>query len=201
MNINEYLTESARTAAGEPDLTKAFSNSATTLLTSVIAAVRVGNTCDAVKRSLFYKEVKEKTDDRYAKACVEYTNQVTELNKRLQSGDDSISIKDDYLLLHALLGIGSELGELMSEFIQSKLDGREFDKVNLLEELGDIMWYMAMAIRELDKMTKDTNMGPQTFESVATANINKLKARYPHQFTSDNALQRDVEAEKVALTS
>lgn len=38
-----------------------------------------------------------------------------------------------------------------------------------------------------------------TPEQAQAANIAKLKARYPAKFTEENAVNRDIEAERIAL--
>ena len=48
-------------------------------------------------------------------------------------------------LFHAAAGLCSEASELLEPI----LDGSPLDLVNLKEELGDLMWYMALANRAL----------------------------------------------------
>ncbi len=50
---------------------------------------------------------------------------------------------------HAVYGIVSEAGECMDALKKSKMHGRALDKVNLMEEAGDIMWYLALLADEL----------------------------------------------------
>ena len=64
-----------------------------------------------------------------------------------------------------------------------------FDEVNLKEEAGDLLWYLAMLFRELDT----------DFTEVATTNINKLKARFPEKFTEEKAYVRDLITERKIL--
>lgn len=52
----------------------------------------------------------------------------------------SIGSEDQMQLLHAVLGISSEIGELR---------GAEKDPVNFVEELGDILWFCALAYHAL----------------------------------------------------
>ena len=94
-------------------------------------------------------------------------------------------------LLHAALGLMSEAGELMNGLIESCLTGQPVDKINMREELGDIEWYTALGLREIGS----------SFEDAAQFNIAKLQKRYPTKFNSEDALNRDLDAEKVALTS
>jgi hypothetical protein len=63
------------------------------------------------------------------------------------------------------------------------------DQVNVLEEMGDIFWYSAIAI--------DATNG--NWSQILETNIAKLKHRYPDKFTSENAINRDVVAERKIL--
>lgn len=92
-------------------------------------------------------------------------------------------------LLHAALGMQTESAEFSDALKKSLFYGKPLDVVNLKEELGDMFWYIAIAIDELDS---DIN-------SEMTRVINKLKLRYPDKFTSDKALNRDLDAERKLL--
>ncbi len=90
---------------------------------------------------------------------------------------------------HSIMGIVTEAGELMDEVKKAKIYGKKLDKLNLIEELGDLMWYIALI---LDHLEID-------FETVWEKNINKLKVRYPKKFTENKAKNRNLEKEKNAL--
>lgn len=189
MEMKQYLTESARTAASKEGVSYGnFHDNPRESIQSASTAIRAGITADCVKRSIFYREPKEKVDARY----VAHMQKFSELQQKL--ANSSIAPDADINLFHAILGIVSEAGELMEEFINAKLDGRPINyndgKGSVKEEIGDVLWYTAMAIREIKG---------ETFESVGESNINKLKARFPEKFESEQALNRDEESEKVAL--
>jgi len=95
----------------------------------------------------------------------------------------------DLNLLHAAMGISTESGELMDAFKRKIFYGKELDVVNVKEEIGDLMWYVAILLRELDL----------DFEELLQVNIDKLKARYPEKFTEENALNRDLDKEREIL--
>lgn len=96
---------------------------------------------------------------------------------------------DEKRLLHAALGMQTESAEFSDAIKKSLFYGKPLDVVNLKEELGDLFWYIAIAIDELDT-TIDTEMDRV---------INKLKLRYPEKFTTDKAINRDLEAERALL--
>lgn len=95
----------------------------------------------------------------------------------------------DMNLLHAAMGISTEAGELMDAFKRKIFYGKELDVVNLKEEVGDIMWYIAILLRELDL----------DFEELLQLNIDKLRARFPDKFTEFDALNRDLDKERQIL--
>lgn len=92
-------------------------------------------------------------------------------------------------LLHASMGIGTEAGELVDQIKKHAFYGRELDKENLFEEIGDLLWYIGIALDELG----------YTFEDAMAANHRKLAARYNKGFSKKSALNRDLEQERKAL--
>lgn len=89
-------------------------------------------------------------------------------------------------ILHGVIGCGTEAGELLGVVKKTLFYGKELDKVNIIEELGDLSWYMSQLIDELGS----------SWEKVWDLNIKKLKKRYPHQFTNKDAANRDLEGER-----
>jgi NTP pyrophosphatase (non-canonical NTP hydrolase) len=92
-------------------------------------------------------------------------------------------------LLHACVGMTTEVGELMDVMKKYIFYGKKPDFVNVEEELGDIMWYWAQAMDTL-------GLDP---EAVLTKNIYKLRVRYPEKFDPNHALNRDNKAEREVL--
>lgn len=90
---------------------------------------------------------------------------------------------------HMLFGMMTELGELVDSYKKHYAYGKKLDMVNVMEEMGDIMWYWA-------GLCTITGINP---EYALTVNIQKLKARYPEKFTEDSALNRDLEKERKIL--
>lgn len=92
-------------------------------------------------------------------------------------------------LLHAAFGIQTEGGEFTDQLKRHVFYGKELDKVNLTEELGDVLWYVALACNALGIDMQD----------VMGRNIAKLQARFPEKFTEENALERDLDSERGIL--
>lgn len=96
---------------------------------------------------------------------------------------------DDGRLLHAVMGLVTETGELMDALKRKLIYGKGIDRVNVMEECGDLLWYIALALDACD----------YTIEEAMERNITKLKKRYPDGYSDTNALNRDLEAERAAL--
>ena len=90
--------------------------------------------------------------------------------------------KEEMDLLHAAVGVATESAELVDQVKKHIIYGNELDKTNLLEECGDILWYMAIILRNYDS----------SFEKVMEANIEKLKVRYPDKFSQEKCNNRDL---------
>jgi NTP pyrophosphatase (non-canonical NTP hydrolase) len=89
---------------------------------------------------------------------------------------------DEAYMYHALLGIISELGELYDSVLMR-------DKLNTIEELGDLEWYLALA----------RNAVGTTQDEVQEANIRKLMERFPDKFNEKDVVNRDLDAERGAI--
>lgn len=95
----------------------------------------------------------------------------------------------DLNMLHAAIGIGTEAGEMLDQFKRKMFYGRELDVVNVKEEIGDLMWYIAILLRELDL----------NFEEILQLNIDKLRARFPEKFSEHHAINRNLDKERDIL--
>lgn len=92
-------------------------------------------------------------------------------------------------LLHATMGLCTESGELTDQLKKHLFYGKELDRVNLIEEAGDLLWYLAILFDELNT----------SFEEVMSSNNAKLRSRYPNKFTPKRATQRDLGNERSIL--
>lgn len=91
--------------------------------------------------------------------------------------------------LHMMLGMQTETAELSDVFKKHLAYGKDIDWVNIKEEIGDLMFYIA----------NFCNMNVIDLEQVMQTNIDKLRARFPEKFTQENALNRDLETERKIL--
>jgi len=94
----------------------------------------------------------------------------------------TLSTQED-VLGHMIIGISTEASELLDAYKKHRFYGRELDKQNLKEELGDICWYLYQLLDELD----------YNIEQAKIDNITKLRKRYPNKF--EDVVNRDQEKE------
>ncbi len=92
-------------------------------------------------------------------------------------------------IVHMLFGMTTEVGELTDVFKKYIAYGKEIDPVNVVEELGDILYYLASFCR----------IYGVPLSEVISRNIAKLETRYPEKFTQYNANNRDLEKEREQL--
>lgn len=92
-------------------------------------------------------------------------------------------------LIHSAIGQLTEAEEFLSAICLHVFEGKPMDLINLREEIGDSLYYLAVACSCLD-----TDLGAEQVNNIA-----KLSARYPEKFTEDAALNRDLNAERKAI--
>ena len=107
------------------------------------------------------------------------------LSTQFHIGDGGVSPD----LLHGAIGVATEAGEMLDAVKRALFYGAALDRTNLVEELGDLEWYMAV-IRSALGVSQ---------EEVQRINIEKLRARYPEKFTTEHALHRDLRFEREVL--
>ena len=102
---------------------------------------------------------------------------------------DRMTTQQNIDLLHAGIGLATEGGEFLDALKKHIFYGKPLDTVNLAEELGDILWYVALAMRALDT----------TFDEQMDINIKKLSVRYPEKFDEFLAENRNLQVERDIL--
>ena len=96
----------------------------------------------------------------------------------------------DKELLHSAFGCATEAGELLDVLKKVIFYGRAIDTINMLEEFGDMLWYIALGLHALGF----------SFDDAFQRNIAKLRARYPDgEFNVTHAQERDLETERKRL--
>ncbi len=89
-------------------------------------------------------------------------------------------------LLNGALGLCGEAGELADQIKKIVFHGHARDTDKLINELGDVRWYMELLCSELGT----------TMEEVERRNVEKLRKRYPNGFSEKDSVGRaDVQME------
>lgn len=78
-------------------------------------------------------------------------------------------------LLDASTGLAEEAAELLGLIRKRAFQGRQVDDAKLTEELGDVLWCLAVTAHTLGV----------PLSRVAAANQEKLRGRHPNGFTAD----------------
>ena len=84
-------------------------------------------------------------------------------------------------LITGALGISGEGGEVADHVKKFLAQGHELSREHLAEELGDVLYYVAMTALAVGYKLDD----------VMAMNIEKLKRRYPDGFCVDRSVNRD----------
>lgn len=90
-------------------------------------------------------------------------------------------LNHDQRLNHALRGLPAEVGEVCGLF-QKIYQGHPLNIDKVVDEMGDVFWFMAELADELGISLND----------VAENNIAKLRKRYPDGFSEEESLHREV---------
>ena len=89
-------------------------------------------------------------------------------------------IPQDKIIVNACLGLSGECGEVNDLIKKHLFQGHPLNKDDLINELGDIAWYLAEAATALDV----------DLESILISNIEKLKKRFPDGFSVEKSINR-----------
>jgi NTP pyrophosphatase (non-canonical NTP hydrolase) len=181
MNNSEYIEKSARTVS---KLKKEDCVVENILLSKLKDGAISGVVADATKREIFYKDVN---------AVVKFGSNYERVKKLFETLDDTILNKEvpqqNIDIYHGILGLLSETSEIIEAYVNGNLSERGLDYVNIGEECGDLLWYIALILRSCD----------MTFDDVMSKNIAKLQIRFPDKFTTDSAINRNLDEERKVL--
>jgi NTP pyrophosphatase (non-canonical NTP hydrolase) len=93
--------------------------------------------------------------------------------------NNKLSKKD--VLINGVMGLCGESGEVIDIVKKHHAQGHELDKEKIIEELGDVCWYIAEIAYVLDVKLEDVFEG----------NINKLSKRYKNGFSKEESINRN----------
>ena len=210
MSVFEYDKRALVHESAINDVAKVRPVKRNELMDRIGVIVREAAHMDALKR-LFYYE-KKPTSAYYAETDQRLKKFSRALfNARLNNAE----LKFPPRLLHALIGLTTEIGELWEMLIWA-VDG-QIDTANGAEELGDVEWYLALARSALKDiaMQRVARLMPQTAREedlrkadrvasdiiftqahIQRLNVAKLDARYAKKRHGE---ERDLESEQQAM--
>ena len=103
-------------------------------------------------------------------------NEYQNLAQRTANITDTPSSKIE----NGILGMCGEAGECADILKKDLFQGHEFDREKLMDEVGDVLWYVGETAAGLGV----------TLEDIAMRNIAKLKRRYPEGFDPEKSIHR-----------
>ena len=83
-------------------------------------------------------------------------------------------------LINGALGLTGEAGEVADIVKKYVFHGHELDKSEIIKELGDVCWYVALLSHAIGVPLED----------ILQTNVDKLKRRYPEGFSKENSINR-----------
>ena len=104
------------------------------------------------------------------------------VKSRAKSGDDIAAVYTPHkaVLDHAALGVAGEAGELVDAVKKYTIYNKPLDLENVVEELGDLEFYMEMLRQKLSISRHET----------LQHNIDKLSVRYKDGYSDKQAQDR-----------
>ena len=88
-------------------------------------------------------------------------------------------------LENACLGLAGECGEVCDIVKKALFQGHALDRAGLIEEAGDVLWYLAELAAGLGV----------SLEDIAVQNVMKLRRRYPNGFDAGRSRNRGTDGE------
>jgi NTP pyrophosphatase (non-canonical NTP hydrolase) len=192
-DFDTYKGQALRTEARPPAL---FTGDTVSLAAILRIAIAAGDLVDFAKKTFIYgKEMDyplmSAHVDNVLKEAEEAYDLAAHYETRSGMPPDRV-IVTDFRLLHAVLGLVGESGELAATVLHN-LNGEELDLKNLEEEDGDVAWYTALlddAIVESGGVRRPLRLA---------MNIAKLQARFPEKFSLDASKDRCVNYEAAVM--
>ena len=93
------------------------------------------------------------------------------------------ALNEKDVLINGVMGLCGEAGEAIDIVKKHLAQGHPLDKERLAKELGDIAWYLAETAWVLG----------YSLDDILQMNLDKLKARYPQGFRTEDSLGRKSE--------
>lgn len=91
------------------------------------------------------------------------------------------NLEENDLVLNGALGLAGESGEVADIVKKYLFQGHELDTEKIIDELGDVLWYVAIMAKGL---------GVKLVE-IPLHNVDKLRKRYPNGFEAERSINRE----------
>lgn len=126
-----------------------------------------------------YQKAAMRTNDRKSSDRLQrFLIKIDAVNKIANlEGKQMINPED---LICGAMGLNGEAGEVVDLLKKIVFHGHKFNKEDMIKELGDVLWYVALICDSLGI----------SMEEVMTKNIEKLMQRYPDGFTEEASINR-----------
>ena len=85
------------------------------------------------------------------------------------------------MMLEGVLGLCGEAGEAADAVKKTIFQGHDLDRAHVAEELGDCLWYIAVAAHAIG----------YELDTIMQMNVNKLRNRYPDGFDPQRSIRRE----------
>lgn len=85
------------------------------------------------------------------------------------------------MVLNGVMGLNGEAGECIDIVKKHLFQGHPLDTDKLIDELGDVLWYVAITAAAIGCELND----------VMQHNIDKLRKRYPDGFNAERSINRE----------
>lgn len=192
MDSNQYQIEAGRTLSGSYHGQKV---TMAELKAAAAEVIKAGNRLDRIKKALFYG----KGDDIGLTNSIGATNAIEApfliagvpipLLTASLTDCERFDVKRAEVILHMVIGKVTEAAEALEAVTKAMNGEPPIDRVNLLEEIGDGLWYDANLLTELES----------DFPTEMRRNNSKLRERFPNNFSEHHAINRDLSAERATL--
>ena len=104
-------------------------------------------------------------------------NEYQQLANRTSGSYDTL----EAMIANGVFGLCGESGEVADLVKKWTFQGHILDRDKMVEELGDVLWYVALLATALH----------EPLEAIMQANIDKLRKRYPDGFDPERSVNRD----------
>lgn len=145
----------------------------------------------ALKKKVFHGHDKF-VDKRNYQSMLTYAHEILDKVIKVPTTTELMQ-PEDLKYVDTVLGLVDESGEVaeaLLKFLNKEFTKEEMNK-KLADELGDVMWYIARV----------AEAAGYPLDAVAQGNIDKLQARYPKGFTSEDSQHRDAQKEEEAVNN